>query len=85
MIILLLLLIVIIVYSLNHSISFGETLSRVGSFIFTVVAYTFLAALIFAVCYLILEKIGLIEGNEKISIVIAMAGALYFYHKTEDL
>jgi hypothetical protein len=49
------------------------------------VAYTFLAALIFAVCYLILEKIGLIEGNEKISIVIAMAGALYFYHKTEDL
>ena len=61
-----------------------ETTSNAAIFLFTALSYICVGLLIFGLCYLILNRVGLNLVSDKVSLIVAALGAIYVFHKSED-
>lgn len=78
------LLIILIIYALISGVGLMDLVKNILDKLFTLIMYLMLGGLFFSLTYLMLDKIGIQRGLIEISMVAAVVGALYVFHKTED-
>lgn len=84
MIVIPVLLFVWLIFALTRGIGLVDLITNILEKAFVLLMYLMLAALIFIISYFVMNAVGIRRGVIDLSVITAVVGALFVFHKTED-